>query len=117
MTDGTEKGDGPAGLPETYRGWFSRRRRGLVWLLLACFAVALAWPFYRVPRLRYVFHAVPRIPSRSLEAIRPVTAKLSAAEAVVQREVRRQGMPGAALAIGVRDTALLQVGFGRTMWG
>ncbi len=120
MTDGTQDGDGPAGLPDIYRdyrGWFSRRRRVLVWVMLAAFAAALAWPFYAVPRLRYVFRAVPRIPSRSLAAIRPVTAALSGAEAVVQKEVRRQGFPGAVLAIGVRDTALLEVGFGRTRWG
>jgi CubicO group peptidase (beta-lactamase class C family) len=85
--------------------------------MLAAFVAALAWPFFTVPRLRYAFRAVPRIQSRSLADIRPVTAALSGAERVVQKEVRRQGFPGAALAIGVRDTVLLDVGFGRTRWG
>ena len=120
MTDGIDQGNAPAGPPDTYhgyRGWFSRRRRVLGWVMLACFAGALAYPFYAVPRLRYVFRAVPRIPSRTLAEIRPVSAALSGAEEVVRKEVRRQGFPGAALAVGVRDTALLEVGFGRTQWG
>ncbi|HET7460301.1 MAG TPA: serine hydrolase domain-containing protein [Longimicrobium sp.] len=119
VTEATDRGDaaGPSPEEDEYNGWFSRRRRPLVWVMLAAFAAALALPFFTVPRLRYALRAVPRIPSRSLADIRPVTAALAGAETVVQKEVRRQGFPGAALAIGVRDTALLDVGVGRTRWG
>ena len=119
LTETTNRGGAPAPSPEDdeYDGWFARRRRLLVWVMLAAFVAALAWPFFTVPRLRYAFRAVPRIPSRSLADLRPVAAALAGAETVVRQEVRRQGFPGAALAIGVRDTALLAVGFGRTRWG
>ncbi|MBD0320130.1 MAG: hypothetical protein ICV87_07350, partial [Gemmatimonadetes bacterium] len=70
MTEGTDERDGPEGIPEEYRGWFSRRRRLLVWLMLACFAAALAWPFLAVPRFRHVLRAVPRISTRSQADVR-----------------------------------------------
>ncbi|HEU4559149.1 MAG TPA: serine hydrolase domain-containing protein [Longimicrobium sp.] len=117
MTEGTDERDGPEGLPDEYRGWFSRRRRVLVWLMLACFAAALAWPFLTVPRFRHVLRAVPRISARSQADVRVASATLAGAETVVQKEVRRQGFPGAALAVGVRDSVLLEVGFGRMQWG
>jgi CubicO group peptidase (beta-lactamase class C family) len=85
--------------------------------MLLAFAVALAWPFLTIPRLRYAFRAVPRISSRTLADVRPVSAALGRADSIVQNEVRRQGFPGAALAIGVRDTVLAEVGYGRTRWG
>lgn len=117
MTEGTDERDGPEELPWNYRGWFSRRRKVLVWLMLACFAAALALPFFTVPRLRHVLRAVPRISARSAADVRVADAALAGAEAVVDKEVRRQGFPGAALAVGVRDSILLEVGFGRTQWG
>ena len=118
LTEETDRGEAPEPSPEyDYGGWFKRRRRGLVWVMLACFVGALVAPFVASPRLRNVLRAVPRIPSRTLADIRPVTAALAGAETVVQKEVRRQGFPGAALAVGVRDTVLTEVGIGRERWG
>ena len=98
----------------------SLRRRVVAWGLLACFVLALASPFVVSPRLRSVFRAVPATRSRDVarEASRVVPPeRLAAAQAVVRDEVARSGFPGAALAVGVRGTTLLEVGVGRTRWG
>jgi CubicO group peptidase (beta-lactamase class C family) len=88
--------------------------------MLACFSVALTYPFVISPRFRSVFQRVPAIRSRDViaQASRVVPpARLAAAERVVRGEVAREGFPGAALAVGVRGTTLLEVGEGRTRWG
>jgi len=99
---------------------FSRRRRLVAWAMLACFAVALAYPFVFFPRVRYIFSAVPRIRAAEVsdapQTVIPAAA-LAGAEQVVQKEVRRGGFPGAALAVGVRDRTLLLTGIGRVGWG
>jgi CubicO group peptidase (beta-lactamase class C family) len=98
----------------------SFRRRVVAWGMLACFALALASPFAVSPRLRSVFRAVPEMRSRDVaaQASRVVPPeRLAAAEKVVRDEVMRAGFPGAALAVGVRGTTLLEVGVGRTRWG
>lgn len=98
----------------------SLRKRVVAWVMLACFALALAFPFAVSPRLRSVFRRVPETRSRdvALQASRVVLPeRLAAAEQAVRDEVGRGGMPGAALAVGVRGTTLLEVGVGRTRWG
>jgi len=98
----------------------SLRKRVVAWGMLACFALALAYPFAVSPRLRSIFRQVPAIRSRdvALQASRVVPpARLAAAEQVVRDEAARGGFPGAALAVGVRGTTLLEVGEGRTRWG
>ena len=98
----------------------SFRRRVVAWGTLAVFLLALAYPFMVSPRLRSVFRAVPAIRSRDVagEASGVVPPeRLAAAEQVVRDEVARGGFPGGALAVGVRDTTLLEVGVGRTRWG
>ena len=99
---------------------FSFRRRVAVWLLLGAFAAALAYPFWLWPRTRYLLTAVPQVPADRPEvpasAIVPPAA-LARAQAIVADEVRRGGFPGGALAVGVRDEPLLEVGIGRTRWG
>jgi len=111
-------GRGDADEPEPRR--FSTRRRVVAWAMLACFAVALAYPFVFFPRVRYFFSAVPRIRagevSRAPQTVIPPAA-LAGAEQIVQKEVRRGGFPGAALAVGVRGQTVLLTGIGRLEWG
>jgi CubicO group peptidase (beta-lactamase class C family) len=98
----------------------SLRKRVVAWAMLACFALALASPFAVSPRLRSILRRVPATRSRdvALQASRVVPPeRLAAAETVVRDEVARGGFPGAALAVGVRGTPLLEVGEGRTRWG
>jgi CubicO group peptidase (beta-lactamase class C family) len=87
--------------------------------MLACFTLALASPFAVSPRLRSVFRAVPATVSRDAvhASLRVPADRLAAAQRVVRDEVARGGFPGGALAVGVRDTTLLEVGVGRTAWG
>lgn len=96
----------------------SLRRRIVAWTMLVCFALALAFPFVVSPRLRAVFRAVPATRVHGGGASTVVTPdQLVAAQRVVTAEVLRRGFPGAGLAVGVRDTTLLEVGIGRTRWG
>jgi CubicO group peptidase (beta-lactamase class C family) len=99
----------------------SLRRRIVAWVVLACFALALAYPFFFWPRVRYFFSAVPAI--RSYDEIHEAESRIippaaiDSAQRIVRNAVRLGSFPGGALAIGVRDTALLEIGIGRTMWG
>jgi CubicO group peptidase (beta-lactamase class C family) len=97
----------------------SFRRRVVAWGMLACFTLALASPFAVSPRLRSVFRAVPATVSRDAAnaSARVPAERLAAAQRVVRDEVARGGFPGAALAVGIGDTTLLEVGMGRTVWG
>ncbi|HEV7587174.1 MAG TPA: hypothetical protein VGO40_03510, partial [Longimicrobium sp.] len=70
----------------------SFRRRVVAWGVLACFALALAYPFAVSPRLRSVFRAVPAIRSRDVppQASRVLPPeRLAAAQQVVFDEVAR----------------------------
>lgn len=97
----------------------SLRRRIVAWTMLACFSLALVSPFVISPRLRSVLRAVPATrEDGGVGVASSVPAdRLVAAQGVVTQEVLRGGFPGATLAIGVRDTTLLEIGLGRTRWG
>jgi CubicO group peptidase (beta-lactamase class C family) len=99
---------------------FSTRRRIVAGGLLACFLLALAYPFYASTRVRYFFRAVPVIAGahagvKASAYFAP--GVLDSAEAIVQHEVRRGGFPGGALAVGVRGQEAMEVGVGRIGWG
>lgn len=96
----------------------SLRRRIVAWTMLACFSLALVFPFVISPRLRSVLRAVPATrEDGAVDASSVPADRLVAAQGVVTQEVLRGGFPGATMAIGVRDTALLEIGLGRTRWG
>lgn len=111
--------DEEAGAAEAPGTWMAVRRRlytrrGMSTALLAAFLLALMYPLYSVPRLRYALRAVPAIHGEHAPAVPAAT--LAQAEALVAAEVRRQGFPGASLAVGGRGKAFLEVGVGRTGW-
>ncbi|HEX6751593.1 MAG TPA: serine hydrolase domain-containing protein [Longimicrobium sp.] len=99
---------------------FSTRRRLVAWGMLGVFALALAYPFFVSPRVRYVFSSVPQIRARDVARAPRTTIPpeaLAAAQDIVRKEVRRSGFPGAALAVGERGRVLVETGMGRTRWG
>jgi CubicO group peptidase (beta-lactamase class C family) len=113
---------GAESLPEPSRrraGW----ERWLAGALMVAFFLSIGSSFVLFPQLRFVFTAVPVILAThdSLTATAPPSADVSPAaldsvEAVVEREVLRDGFPGAALAVGEGDRTLLEAGIGRTAW-
>ncbi|HET6762292.1 MAG TPA: hypothetical protein VFH27_01440, partial [Longimicrobiaceae bacterium] len=98
------------------KGWV---RIASALMLLSFCALAIVRPYFYlmdVPhvRMRRVTAILGRLTGRS-EAMVPQAA-LDSAEAIVDREVRRGAFPGAALAVGRGDQALLEVGIGRIGW-
>jgi CubicO group peptidase (beta-lactamase class C family) len=114
--------DGVAPLPEPSRrraGW----ERWLAGALLVAFFFSVASSFVLFPQLRFVFTAVPvtLATHAPLTSAAPAPADVSPAaldsvETLVEKEVLREGFPGAALAVGEGDRTLLEAGIGRTSW-
>jgi len=99
---------------------FKRWHRYAAVVLLAGVLLSATYSFFVFPRLRYLFTAVPVIPSAHdtaavVAGLSPEV--LSGAEAIVSGEVNRGGFPGGALAIGEGGRTLAEVGIGRTEWG
>ena len=94
-------------------------RAGSALLLFAFFLLVLIRPYFyvmEVPhvRIRHIQEVFGRLTGTS-DAYVP-RAALDSAEAIVDAEVRRGAFPGAALAVGRGDRAVLEVGIGRLGW-
>jgi hypothetical protein len=106
---------GAESLPEPSRrraGW----ERWLAGALVVAFFLSIGSSFVLFPQLRFVFTAVPVTLAThdSLTATPPPAdvspAALDSVETVVEREVLRDGFPGAALAVGEGDRTFMAFG-------
>lgn len=97
---------------------YSRKQKAVSVLLAATVLLLLMAPFS--VRVRYFLTPLPEVGAAHGGGNGgPVDLRaddVRRGAQVVLREVRREGFPGAVLAVGQRGTALLEQGYGRTGW-